>query len=138
MNRNELIEKTFDLSNATAEFLLMMRIVTDFDGPTSSLKHDIYDLYQYPQRLKDSYLQEWRSWIKRVLHTEAFNDATLSDAESLQAWLDQTNKIHHHKIVKNYKEYVKVLELVEVMQESDNITPMKTRVQRTLDMLMQM
>ena len=66
LSRNQLIEMSFNLSRASARFLLLMRIITDFGENERSLEQDIMDLYDYPERLQTSYLDEWRSWIKNT------------------------------------------------------------------------
>lgn len=137
MTRNQLIEQTFSLHDATPGFLLLLRVVLDVDKTNSSLESDVYDLFQYPERLEDSYKDEWSSWIKNTLHNNAFKNPEQSDAQSLKDYLDKQYLNRATEIKDRYAEYSKVLEKVIAMQKSTNVQPFKSRLKRNLEILMQ-
>lgn len=136
MTRNQLIEQSFGLRDATPNFLLLLRVVLDIDKKNSSLESDIYDLFQYPERLEESYRDEWRSWIKNTLHKNAFHNDKKNDAQSLMDYLD-TQYLQRNKEIKDrFTEYSKVLEKVVAIQQSGNVKPFKSKLKSNLELLM--
>lgn len=137
MTRNQLIEQTFGLNEATPNFLLLLRVVLDVDKKASSLDKDIYDLFEYPERLDESYKDEWRSWIKNTLHRNAFRDDSKQDAICLKDFLENQYIHRADEIKTRYADYVEVLETVAAMRNANNVQPLKSRLKRNLEILMQ-
>ena len=121
MNKSKLIESTFNLSKATSKSLFLLRIITDPEPNMTSLKRDILDLYEYPERLKDSYADEWRSWIRSQLHKRAFKDSSCSDALNLQAFIEQQYDERGEEIDMFFKTYSAPVQWAQSVMSADNV-----------------
>ncbi len=137
LTRTELIEYTFNLQDASSIFLLLLRVVLDQEKPGNNLRQDIYDLGIYPERLEGSYHDEWRTYIKRHLHKNAFTDASLSDAEALMTYLQSIYESRLALIQEDFAEYDQIIERTILVNNSDNVMPIQHRLKNTLNMLMQ-
>jgi hypothetical protein len=137
MTRNQLIENTFSLNEMSASLLLLLRVVFDVDKKHSSLDKDIYDLFEYPERLQESYRDEWCSWIKNTLHRHAFRDENKPDCQNLSHYLEQQYLHRSDEIKTRYCDYIAVVEKVTAMQNATNVQPFKSKLKRNLEILMQ-
>lgn len=135
MTRNQLIEQTFALQDASAGFLLLLRLILDIDKKNSNLQQDIHDLFEYPERLENSYSDEWRSWIKNVLHRRAFRDRCKSDSDNLKDYIENQYTHRAEEINSRYAEYVTVLEKIAAINAANNVSPIKSRFKQTLELL---
>ena len=133
--RGQLIESTFNLSNAPANALLLLRIVTDDEAVASTLERDIQDLYHYPERLTNSYMDEWRSWIKRALRLRAFNAPGLSDALSLQRFIEQQYRQRGAEIEQRFATFKQILQEVKDIEQASNVHRIKTVQQSQFERL---
>ena len=126
MNKSELIESTFKLSKATSKSLFLLRIITDSEPQMKTLKRDILDLYEYPERLQEIYADEWRSWIKRTFHERAFNNPDKSDALNLQSFIEQQYAERGDEIDMFYKTYAAPVDWAESVNKADNVHTLKS------------
>jgi len=58
----------FDIKQCDLKTLFMFRFALDKTNDTVNLEKDINDLSGFPERLTDSYLAEWQSYVKRELN----------------------------------------------------------------------
>lgn len=57
-----------DVENCDLLSLFMFRYALDRPNDTVDLQRDILDLQSFPERLNDSYKDEWQTYVKRELH----------------------------------------------------------------------
>ncbi|GEA12353.1 hypothetical protein [Alteromonas sp. KUL49] len=55
----------FDINNAPIDTLLVLRVTLDKADPIQDIEQDLLDLPDFPERLFESYVDEWKSFIKR-------------------------------------------------------------------------
>lgn len=135
ISRNTLVNDTFDLEKAPVSFLLFMRLLLDEERSKSTLEQDINDLYAYPERLHESYKDEWRSWIKNTVHRQAFTDANISDEEALQRFLQKQHDEKAGFLDETYAAYKKVVKQADIINSSNNVKPISKGVPSSLDAL---
>lgn len=135
MTKTELIEQSFGLQSASLSFLLLLRIIVD--KPESQLEADINDLYLYPGRLQSSYREEWISYIRLQLVKRAFpfNNHTL--AKNLNHFIEQQYSIRGEEITAKHERLLRILSDSSNMNNAENIVPINTRFQRSLNGLVQ-
>jgi len=57
-----------DVKNCDLITLFMFRYALDKPNDTVNLTRDIIDLQSFPERLHDSYLPEWQTYVKKELY----------------------------------------------------------------------
>ncbi len=118
--------------------LLILRFVLDTQEPYCDMDRDMQDLYQYPERLRESYPEEWRFYIKRQLRQRNI------DPQAVVAWLAEPST----DILTGvswpltemeqtcYKRYLLAIEHAETITASNNVrvlnTPLHSWLERAL------
>ncbi len=133
MTKTEIIEQTFALNSASMSFLLMLRII--LDEPISHLNSDVEDLYLFPERLDDSYRDEWISYIKNRLVRDAFRHKNWSIAKNLNHFIEQQYQLHGDTIAKQYDALNRVIKQVESLKKASNIVCIPSRYKRSTQSL---
>ena len=137
LSRNQLIEQTFALNEASPQLLLLTRVIFDIDKNKSSLEQDIQDLYDYPERLTTSYVDEWRSWIKNVIHQQAFTENDKEDAVAVKHFLENQCIRREAEINRQYAKYLNIIEDVTAIAGASNVHSIGMRTGRRSDWLLQ-
>ena len=127
ISQSQLIESTFSLSSAPINALLLLRIVTDTQDNQSALEQDIQNLHAYPDRLYLRYPDEWRARIKLTLLSNAFNAQDLSDALSLQRYLEKQFLHRETEINNRFRRYRQIIEHVSKIEQAENVYPLKSK-----------
>ena len=135
MTKSNLIEKTFQLQKASVEFLLLLRIVFDTAPEKSTLSTDIYDLLTFPERLYDSYADEWRCWIKRRIQQGAFHDDSQSAPEALTRYLEDNYLPKKNIINQQYQEFLQVINHTKLVANAGNVKILKSKFRQQIEKL---
>ena len=65
------------LYTLSIESLLLLRVAFDDKNDVCDLHQDVMDLYLFPERLDESYTDEWRAYVRRALAKASINEALL-------------------------------------------------------------
>jgi hypothetical protein len=119
-----------DINNCDLITLFTLRYALDKPDDIVNLKFDILDLQNFPERLDISYEAEWRTYVKRAIHsikTSRFRTKKYLEAH-INELLDGTSE-----------EFNTLLEIVKTAMAVNNSTqvtvinsPLKTYVQQLL------
>ena len=113
--------------------LLMARIALDKPRATENLEQDILDLYLFPERLTDSYPDEWRSFIKRHVKQYASEEHKLNSIMSLLHHPEIENKIESIRM--RFERYRKIISEAQAIVNSDAVATIETPLHRWLSKL---
>ncbi len=98
--------------------LLSLRLALDCAQPYLDLDQDIQDLYTYPERLRFSYPDEWRVFIRQQLIKRGITDEAMQ--QSLRVWDERLSGADIH---------------AETFQSNDNIDAKQNVLSDEADML---
>ena len=109
------------ITNLSLKSLLLLRIALDDNKDNTDIRQDIHDLYLFPERLTDSYPDEWRAYIRRRLVELKLS---LNDTELTQCIANSKAK---------YKSLLCILEQAEITSHTNNIQALKTPLHKWLE-----
>lgn len=113
--------------------LLMARIALDKPLVAENLEQDILDLYLFPERLTQSYPDEWRSFIKRHVKQYSSEEHKLNGVMSLLHHPEIENKIE--SIKERFERYRKIILESQAIVNSDAVATIETPLHRWLSKL---
>ena len=132
MNIESLFDLTSDLRSATIEQLLALRLLLDDPEPAHSIEQDIEDLYEFPERLEQSYPQEWRAYIKRKINAKTRTgnrwdcDALKARLNDKESWFTQT-----------YQQGCNAILFCQSLSDADNVSVFPSRYKMQLKKLLE-
>lgn len=113
--------------------LLMARIALDKPLVAENLEQDILDLYLFPERLTQSYPDEWRSFIKRHVRQYSSEEHKLNGVMPLLHHPEIENKIE--SIKERFERYRKIILESQAIVNSDAVATIETPLHRWLSKL---
>ena len=106
--------------------LFTYRFLIDEPQPPHNFTQDIADLQQFPERLSLSYIDEWKSDIKRYMSK---NNLTIDDLEALSTQLTEPDTAQQYAPLKDI--VVRALQI----NSSDTVSIIETPFKRYIDKL---
>lgn len=117
-------ERLMHLNQLSVKELMTFRLLFDQIDPPQDIEQDLRDLYVYPERLHDSYIDEWRAFIKRALKAQCESVEGL-DIEVLQRVVDRNISEKGEWLSSALALGLETIEHVRAIQEIPNVSAFK-------------
>lgn len=114
-----------NITSLSLTSLLLLRVALDDETDNTDLEQDIQDLFLFPERLLDSYPDEWRSYIKRRAVKLNINLNNMDEDSKL------ARLIRAHK--SKYENLLTVLQDIEALLDAGNVSSFKTPLHKWLE-----
>lgn len=127
---------TESLSALSIRSLLLLRLALNDERDNTDIRQDVQDLYLFPERLTDSYPDEWRAYIRRRLVTVKLDIGELSRfKEGGPVFQGSGDELQRLVTLARpaYEKLVKVLEEAEISSHTDNVRALKTPLHKWLE-----
>lgn len=111
--------------------LLLLRTVLDEHHLTEDLEQDMQDLFLFPERLTESYPDEWRAYIKRKAKRFNLHADTTDPMANLKS--DNTFVNEFRNAQPRYLRYSRIVKQIDALEASDRVTSIKTPLHLWLD-----
>lgn len=131
MNKKELINNILELEDCHPVALLWYRMVLDVPNDIVNLHQDVLDLYLFPERLLNSYRQEWQVYIRKAL-MQRCKEPILTGKIILDCIADAEAKIHFDKV--KQQEMITVVE--QITHHADKLLPFPSQLRKNLEVLL--
>ncbi|MFC3094128.1 hypothetical protein DRW07_11635 [Alteromonas sediminis] len=126
MNATDVIAH-FSIDNVPLKRLFALRFVLSIPNDNTDLGQDVRELDIYPERLYDSYIQEWRAYSKRAIVkrvNEEGCDNIITDIEQ---------EIREVVRSETFKNMVRHVEFTARMRGADNVAYLPHPLKRQLE-----
>jgi hypothetical protein len=122
---NEKPLNPLKIASLSLNSLLLLRVALDSETDNTDIEQDIQDLFLFPERLLDSYPDEWRAYIKRRAVELDINLNNMNEDSKL------TQLIRAHK--SKYENLLAVLKDIETLLDAGNVSSFKTPLHKWLE-----
>jgi len=116
----------FKIDQLPIDKLFALRVVLDNPNDNVDLNQDVNELSLYPERLYDSYIHEWRAYVKRAI-VKRVEEGKYDD---LIYYLEREISIKTQS--QEYKEMYAIIEQNERMNKAENVTFLTHPLKRKL------
>ncbi|WP_394222296.1 hypothetical protein [Alteromonas gracilis] len=134
-SRYSQFKEQLPVSQLSDETLLAFRVL--FDNPLDivDLAQDIADLALFPERLKDSYREEWEAYVLKSLAMEIKKQENLSPAEFIEQMMAKVEEVQQQN--DTYNNLLRQVHLAKSVTQSENtfVFPTPLRQQLTAFLL---
>lgn len=114
-----------NLSSLSLSSLLLLRVALDAEADNTDIAQDIHDLFLFPERLLDSYPDEWRAYIRRRA-VELDISLNNMNEDSQLTELIRSNRT-------KYENLRSVLHDIEALLDAGNVSSIKTPLHKWLE-----
>ncbi|MFD2179817.1 hypothetical protein [Veronia pacifica] len=125
------------LSSLSFRSLLLLRLALDANEYGCDIEQDIMDLYLFPERLAESYPDEWRSYIKRGLARLKIKESSVAAMLSDQPHTLNDDEEKLLEKIRNAKpqfdRLIAVVDEAQRAQHADNVSALQTPLHRWLE-----
>lgn len=125
------------LYTLSIESLLLLRVAFDDKNDVCDLHQDVMDLYLFPERLDESYTDEWRAYVRRALAKASINEALLMQIMAGEHAQDSDTSMYlKAKLTEakpTYLSLLAVLQKVQQQQSSQNVHSLSTPLHKWLE-----
>ena len=123
------------VSKLSEETLLAFRVLFDDPLDIVDLAQDIADLALFPERLKDSYREEWEAYVLKSLAMEMKKQDNVAPAEFIEQMMVKVGEIQQNN--DTYNNLLRQVHLAKSVTQSENtfVFPTPLRQQLTAFLL---
>lgn len=112
--------------------LLLLRLALNDAVDNTDIAQDINDLYLFPERLTDSYPDEWRAYVRRRLVQLKLSLDDLQQLDSARSQNSETLRALVMVAQPRYKTLLKVLEEVQTCRDCEKVQVLPTPLHKWL------
>ena len=131
MNKKELINNILELEDCHPVALLWYRMVLDVPNDIVNLQQDVLDLYLFPERLQESYRNEWQVYIRKAL-MQRCTEQVLTGNIILECVAQAEAEIRFSET--EQKEMIKVVE--QIINTADKLLPFPSKLRKNIEDLL--
>jgi hypothetical protein len=134
-SRYSQFKEQLPVSQLSEETLLAFRILFDEPLDIVDLAQDIADLALFPERLKDSYREEWEAYVLKSLAMEMKKQDNVAPAEFIEQMMVKVGEIQQNN--DTYNNLLRQVHLAKSVTQSENtfVFPTPLRQQLTAFLL---
>jgi hypothetical protein len=131
MNKKQLINTVLELDTCDLLVLTWYRMIFDKPNDIVDLACDIHELYEFPERLVESYQHEWRVYIRKAISTSLPN-GVITASDILNCVSQHESAIHFSLTAQHT-----ILNTVEhILTSSDILSPFPTPKRQYIENLL--
>jgi len=134
-SRYSQFKEQLPVSQLSEETLLAFRVLFDDPLDIVDLAQDIADLALFPERLKDSYREEWEAYVLKSLAMEMKKQDNVAPAEFIEQMMVKVEEIQQNN--DTYNNLLRQVHLAKSVTQSENtfVFPTPLRQQLTAFLL---